>query len=150
MAVLGLACVAALVIACGGGDDDSGGSDPTKQDLTVAVASYDLAAGKETRFIAGLLTIDDQGPGVAEADRPHVFERFWRSEESRSMPGSGLGLAIVRQVVDRHGGRVAVVDAPSGGARFMLWIPAVEAIEEDVAPAGERGAVDVLESPDVR
>ena len=76
------------------------------------------------RLASGLLTVDDEGPGIDEADRGHVFERFWRSEESRSMPGSGLGLAIVRQVVDRHGGRVTVSRAPSGGSRFAMWIPA--------------------------
>ena len=74
-----------------------------------------------------MLTVDDQGPGIAEADRPHVFERFYRAEESRSMPGSGLGLAIVRQVVDRHGGQLQVTEAPSGGARFALWLPGVGA-----------------------
>ena len=41
------------------------------------------------------------------------------------MPGSGLGLAIVRQVIDRHGGRIEVSEAPSGGARFSLWLPGV-------------------------
>ena len=74
-----------------------------------------------------MLVVDDQGTGVAEADRPHVFERFFRSEESRAMPGSGLGLAIVRQVIDRHGGRVEVSEAPTGGARFSLWLPGVDA-----------------------
>lgn len=75
------------------------------------------------RLASGVLTIDDQGPGIPAADQPHVFDRFWRAEESRSMPGSGLGLAIVRQVVDRHGGRVAVADAPGGGTRLTLWLP---------------------------
>ncbi|HEX5917329.1 MAG TPA: HAMP domain-containing sensor histidine kinase [Nocardioides sp.] len=79
------------------------------------------------RLSDGVLTVDDQGEGVAEADRPHVFERFYRAEESRAMPGSGLGLAIVRQVVDRHGGQVQVSDAPGGGARFSLWLPGVGA-----------------------
>ncbi len=75
------------------------------------------------RLASGVLTIDDQGPGIPVEDQPHVFERFWRADESRSMPGSGLGLAIVRQVVDRHGGRVAVADAPGGGTRLSLWLP---------------------------
>jgi two-component system sensor histidine kinase MprB len=75
------------------------------------------------RLTGGVLTVDDQGSGVAEADRPHVFDRFYRAEESRAMPGSGLGLAIVRQVVDRHGGQVQVSEAPGGGARFSLWVP---------------------------
>lgn len=79
------------------------------------------------RLDSGILTVDDEGPGVAEADRPHVFDRFWRSTESRSMPGSGLGLAIVRHVVERHGGQVKVEEAPSGGARFALWLPAAAA-----------------------
>ena len=77
------------------------------------------------RLASGVLTVDDQGPGISEADLPHVFERFWRSEESRSMPGSGLGLAIVKQVVDQHGGRVVISDAPGGGTRMSLSIPGV-------------------------
>jgi two-component system sensor histidine kinase MprB len=79
------------------------------------------------RLTGGVLTVDDQGSGVAEADRPHVFERFYRADESRAMPGSGLGLAIVRQVIDRHGGQVQVSEAPGGGARFSMWVPGVPA-----------------------
>ncbi|MEO9324067.1 HAMP domain-containing sensor histidine kinase [Nocardioides sp. C4-1] len=69
------------------------------------------------------LTVDDRGPGIAAADRPHVFDRFWRAEESRAMPGSGLGLSIVRQVADRHSGRVWADEAPGGGARLVLELP---------------------------
>ena len=79
------------------------------------------------RLADGVLVVDDEGTGVDQADRPHVFERFFRSDESRAMPGSGLGLAIVRQVVDRHGGRVEVTEAPGGGARFSMWVPGVAA-----------------------
>ena len=75
------------------------------------------------RLASGVLTVDDQGPGISVADLPHVFERFWRSDESRSMPGSGLGLAIVQQVVDQHGGRIVVSEAPGGGTRMSLSIP---------------------------
>ena len=74
----------------------------------------------------GILTVDDQGSGIAEEDLPHVFDRFYRSSESRSMPGSGLGLAIVRQVVERHGGQVTATSSPAGGARFSVWLPAPE------------------------
>jgi two-component system sensor histidine kinase MprB len=83
-----------------------------------------------------MLTVDDQGPGIAAEDLPHVFERFYRSEESRSMPGSGLGLAIVRRVAERHGGTVTAGAAPEGGARLSLRLPgrpwqvAPELIEE--------------------
>ena len=87
-------------------------------------AKWSPADGTVTvRLGDGVLTVDDQGGGVAESDRPHVFERFYRAEESRAMPGSGLGLAIVRQVIDRHGGRIEVSEAPGGGARFAVWIP---------------------------
>ena len=77
------------------------------------------------RLGEGVLVVDDQGPGIDEVDRPHIFDRFYRSEESRAMPGSGLGLAIVRQVIERHGGQIAVGEAPSGGARMMVRVPGV-------------------------
>ena len=65
-----------------------------------------------------MLTVDDEGPGIAEEDLPHVFDRFYRSDESRSMPGSGLGLSIVRQVVERHGGHGARSTGPPAAARW--------------------------------
>ena len=71
----------------------------------------------------GLLQVADEGPGIADADLPHVFERFYRSPEARTMPGSGLGLAIVRQAAENHGGRVAAARAPAGGALLGLWLP---------------------------
>ena len=71
----------------------------------------------------GVLTVDDEGPGIAAEDRAHVFERFWRAKESRTMPGSGLGLSIVRQVAERHAGSVAAEEAPGGGARLVLRLP---------------------------
>ena len=65
----------------------------------------------------------DQGHGIDEADLPHVFDRFYRSPASRTMPGSGLGLAIVRQVAERHGGRSGSAGPPSGGAAFWFEVP---------------------------
>ncbi len=72
----------------------------------------------------GVLQVSDEGPGIADEDLPHVFERFYRSSEARGRPGSGLGLAIVRTTAERHGGRVDADRAPSGGARLTLRIPA--------------------------
>lgn len=69
------------------------------------------------------LTVADCGPGIPEEDRDLVFERFYRSMSSRSMPGSGLGLAIVKQVVERHGGTVSVGTADTGGALVRFEIP---------------------------
>ncbi|GGD08941.1 sensor histidine kinase [Nocardioides daphniae] len=73
----------------------------------------------------GVLTVDDEGPGIDEADLPHVFDRFYRSDDSRSMPGSGLGLAIVQQAAERHAGAVRADRAPGGGARLVMWVPGV-------------------------
>jgi two-component system sensor histidine kinase MprB len=75
------------------------------------------------RLNHGTLTVDDEGPGIAPADRAQVFERFYRSEESRSMPGSGLGLSIVRQVIERHSGSVRVDESDEGGTRIVLQVP---------------------------
>jgi two-component system sensor histidine kinase MprB len=77
----------------------------------------------EVTLDGGELTVRDHGPGIAEADRPHVFDRFYRSTSARSMPGSGLGLAIVRQVVQAHGGTVTAGNAPGGGAVFQIHFP---------------------------
>jgi two-component system sensor histidine kinase MprB len=74
----------------------------------------------------GVLTVRDHGPGIPAADRPHVFDRFYRGSGARGRPGSGLGLAIVRQVAETHGGTIAVDEAPGGGARFELRLPALE------------------------
>jgi two-component system sensor histidine kinase MprB len=75
------------------------------------------------RLNHGTLTVDDQGPGIAPGDRDQVFDRFYRSEESRSMPGSGLGLSIVRQVIERHSGNVRVDENDGGGTRMVLQLP---------------------------
>lgn len=75
----------------------------------------------------GSLTVlvDDNGPGIAAADRTAVFEPFVRLEPSRSRAtgGTGLGLAIVKQIVDAHGGFVGVESAPAGGTRIRVTLP---------------------------
>ena len=69
------------------------------------------------------LTVADAGPGIAPEDRQLVFERFYRSDATRSMPGSGLGLAIVRQVVTRIGGSATADVSDEGGALIRLRLP---------------------------
>lgn len=70
-----------------------------------------------------LIEVADSGPGIADADLPRVFDRFYRSSEARTMPGSGLGLAIVRQAVARHGGSVYAGHAAGGGALLTIQLP---------------------------
>ncbi len=77
----------------------------------------------EVSLHAGRLTVRDHGPGISDADLPHVFERFYRSPAARSRPGSGLGLAIVRQVAESHGGSAFAQRAPYGGAQLVMHIP---------------------------
>jgi two-component system sensor histidine kinase MprB len=85
------------------------------------------------RLAQGTLFVADQGDGIAEEDLPHVFDRFYRSAESRTMPGSGLGLSIVRQVAERHGGSVRAGQAEGGGAAFWWRVPG-SAEEQRVVP----------------
>ena len=75
----------------------------------------------------GVLMVRDHGPGVADADIAHIFDRFYRAPEARSRSGSGLGLAIVAQVALDEGGQVSVHHAPGGGALFRLAFPTIAA-----------------------
>ncbi len=77
------------------------------------------------------MTVRDHGPGIDPAHLPHIFDRFYRAPEARTMPGSGLGLAIVKQVADGHGATVTVTTAPGGGALFKLRFPAAGTDPED-------------------
>ena len=77
----------------------------------------------EVRVAEGVVSVSDHGPGIPEADRPHLFDRFWRGSTSRHRAGSGLGLAIVRQVAIASGGEVRVENLDRGGARFTLELP---------------------------
>jgi two-component system phosphate regulon sensor histidine kinase PhoR len=72
-----------------------------------------------------LLTVGDYGPGLPEADRGRVFERFYRVDTSRTRDpgGTGLGLSIVRHLVELHGGRVYADNRPGGGAIFTISLP---------------------------
>ena len=72
------------------------------------------------RLANGELTVRDRGPGIADSDLPHIFERFYRATSARGMPGSGLGLAIVRQVAEAHGGTITAEPAPDGGTLMRL------------------------------
>jgi signal transduction histidine kinase len=74
------------------------------------------------------ITIRDTGPGIPPEHLPHVFDRFYKADASRTatgaVSGSGLGLSIVRAIVERHGGTVTASNAPDGGAIFEFLLPA--------------------------
>ncbi len=74
----------------------------------------------EIALADGGLSVRDHGTGFADADLPHVFERFYRADSARARPGSGLGLAIVRQAAEAHGGNVQATNAADGGALLQV------------------------------
>jgi len=71
------------------------------------------------------LRVGDSGPGIPPEDLPHIFERFFRSDRSRSRQegGTGLGLAIASKLAQAHGGRLSAANHPEGGAVFTLRLP---------------------------
>jgi signal transduction histidine kinase len=73
------------------------------------------------------VTVEDDGPGIPEAERDAVFSPFYRIERSRNRRtgGTGLGLAIARQIAEAHGGTVLTDASPLGGARLVMTLPAI-------------------------
>ena len=72
------------------------------------------------------IRVADSGPGIEPADVPHIFERYYRKDKSRTSgpEGSGLGLAIAKEIVELHGGRIVVRNSESGGCVFLITLPA--------------------------
>jgi signal transduction histidine kinase len=80
---------------------------------------FDHASSDSTVTVGGLddgFYIEDDGPGISEADRETVFESGYSTLED----GTGFGLAIVKEIVEAHGWEISVTDAEAGGARFEL------------------------------
>ena len=71
------------------------------------------------------MEIIDSGSGIPAEDLPHIFERFYRGEKSRSRSsgGAGLGLAIARGIVEAHGGEIGASSQPGQGARLFFTLP---------------------------
>ncbi|HEV3229739.1 MAG TPA: HAMP domain-containing sensor histidine kinase [Solirubrobacteraceae bacterium] len=83
-------------------------------------AGGDVAVELRARDGRAVISVTDQGPGLAPGDREHAFDRFWRGPAAAGRPGTGLGLALVRAIAERHGGRVS-----AQGSRFTIDLPAV-------------------------
>jgi two-component system sensor histidine kinase KdpD len=82
-------------------------------DLKIAVTGREVIA-----------EVRNQGPAISPADRERIFERFYRTAETRfGAPGTGLGLSIVRKIADAHRGRVWVESSEAGRTAFFLALP---------------------------
>jgi two-component system sensor histidine kinase MprB len=77
----------------------------------------------EINIVGSRVEVIDHGQGISDADKPLVFDRFYRATATRSLPGSGLGLAIVQQFADDHEAVVTITDTPGGGATVALTFP---------------------------
>ena len=76
----------------------------------------------------GRVICRDTGPGIPAEDLPHIFERFYRAEKSRTRgrtAGFGLGLSIANWIVERHGGRIEVKSKEGQGTAFAIWLPVI-------------------------
>ncbi len=100
------------------------------RNLLVNAATHTPAGGRvDVQAVAepGIVrvTVSDTGPGVAADHLPHLFDRFYRADPSRTRAtgGAGLGLAIVKSIVEAHGGEVGVASDPGHGARFWFTLP---------------------------
>lgn len=81
-------------------------------------------AGERNRGVE--ISVTDTGPGIDESQRDRIFNPFFTTKAS----GTGLGLAIVHRIVEAHGGSIRASNLPSGGAKFVVWLPDESAAEE--------------------
>jgi signal transduction histidine kinase len=88
----------------------------TPSDGTVRIEAWRAASGVN-------VVVEDTGEGIDAASVDHVFEPFWRGDESRAGEGSGLGLALAKRIVEALGGSITVDSAPAHGARFAVLLP---------------------------
>jgi signal transduction histidine kinase len=77
-----------------------------------------------------IVCINDEGPGIAQGDLPHIFDRFYRApEEAKKTKGAGLGLYLARSIIEAHGGQIWVESKPAHGTRFCFSLPRTDLAE---------------------
>jgi signal transduction histidine kinase len=96
-----------------------------------------VTVGLEKGGTWAAITIADTGSGIAPEHLPHIFERFYRADASRTTQGAGLGLAIAKGIVERHGGKIDVESEPGQGATFIVRLPLMP-VPVGEPPAGSR------------
>jgi signal transduction histidine kinase len=70
-----------------------------------------------------VVSVKDTGMGISPKDLPHIFERFYRCDESRSQTGIGLGLSLARAIARGHGGDITTTSNPNQGSTFTITLP---------------------------
>lgn len=89
---------------------------------------YTPSGGKVTAAVKGtedsvVITVSDTGIGISEDDLHHIFERFYRCDQSRSQSGTGLGLSLAKAIAEAHGGSITVSSSPGKGSMFTITLP---------------------------
>ncbi|MBO7743214.1 ATP-binding protein [Paenibacillus sp. MWE-103] len=88
-----------------------------------------------------VICVSDNGIGISEADLPHIFERFFKADKSRSRrmngSGSGLGLSIVKVIVDLHGGEVKASSKPGAGTTITVTLPDLPLADQETQPPAQ-------------
>lgn len=111
----------------------------TKIAVSLAV-TFDEDLGPVARLV-----VEDDGPGIREADREHVFNRFARLDEGRGRRsgGAGIGLALVKTAIERHDGRTRIIDGSLGGACFEVLLPVeLDQLDEEMDELDEMDEMD--------
>jgi signal transduction histidine kinase len=70
-----------------------------------------------------MISVTDSGIGISEQELPHIFERFYRGDQSRSTPGNGLGLSLSEAIIRMHNGEIKVESTPYKGSKFTVILP---------------------------
>ena len=110
---------------------------PPESPVQVSIDEIRPSAPEDANGRRVRVTVADQGPGVPIEDRPHLFDRFFRSRATTHTSGMGLGLYVSRQIVELHGGAICAEFPSSGGTRMVMELPADQPAAE---PAGAPAA----------